>query len=134
MILCFSGVQPNKKSAPGGDIPDMKTEYSALECKASATTGRLRRHGETNEVEIISHVTPRQNVARRIEELQRALEDRHQELLQEVRYTRKFNLRCFSSLLLELPEVPVSPPVTNAQDRVARFLKGLGLNCSCLEP
>ena len=129
----LSGVQPNIKSAPGGDIMDMKPDHSVLDCKASATTGKLRRHGDANEVEIISHITPRPNVARRIEELQKALEERHQELLQEVRYTRKFNLRCFSSLLLELPEVPVSPPVTNAQDRISRFIKGLGLNCSCLE-
>ena len=70
----FSGIQPNIKSAPGGDITDMKPEYSALECKASATTGKLRRHGDANEVEIISHITPRPNVARRIEELQKALE------------------------------------------------------------
>ena len=56
LILCFSGVQPNTKTAPGEDITDMKPEHSALECKASATTGKLRRHGDANEVEIISHI------------------------------------------------------------------------------
>ena len=97
-------------------------------------TKKTNRRGIDEDVDIVAHFNPKMSVAKRLIEMERCLEARHRDVIAEIRSARKFSLQCFSSLLLELPETPVIPPVRSAEDRVTGFLKRLGLTCKCLEP
>ena len=88
----------------------------------------------SDEVEIITAVAPDVAITRSLGDILNVMDTNQEAMLREISSLRRFILECFSSLVLELNELPPNDTSTPPKDKLKRFLSRLGGYCDCLSP